>query len=631
MKKTEYTHIEASPYRKNLIMFIEVMEEVLFYYSFESYKLPALNSHFLCMDMLRTKRNIDNKSITEGNFIPLAEEFEDMLDNDIVLKAYIPETDVLLKRRDKLGGIVDYRKAEFKAKVNKYTEAASYICEISSAENMYLTNIFELLIENIWTEKSEYDNWGNIYSLARILATELVNSGYSPDHISQELKAMFQDAKTAIKCEQQILVDFFNKFTFEEKSYQVIFGINAETANILKYFKDITVKTPSKEIKRQLELKHRGDCVVEVLVKELDEHEAANSAYSYINTVIGLHRISQHHKPVYIKPTAEVNEVDDELIVISSKTIRLGKNVLLRANNENKFQSYFFDEQLLNSVKPPETFFRAVSLHNNALDSKEPTNQLLDLWTAVETLIGFRSGDEDKINVVCDTLTSILSRAYLYSQVAQLHKDITAVLGESCDNILTHISGEEQLVWKLAKILSVKDYQADYDKLFQLLNEYPLLQYRMEYFSKKIFVDSKSVYNELVRHKTKLRWQIMRIYRNRNMIVHNGEHMPYLNVILGNLHYYVDAMFDLLIEYYHLGIENNHNVFYHIQKAEMRHWNLLGLDDKGRKIDPKEITATNYSSIIFNGYEGNAIKNIVRQAIADMKKKSDTRTPNEVM
>lgn len=85
MKKTEYKHIEASVYRKNLIMFIEVMEEVLFYYSFESYKLPALNSHFLCLDMLQTKRNIDNKSITEGNFIPLAEEFEYILDNDIVI------------------------------------------------------------------------------------------------------------------------------------------------------------------------------------------------------------------------------------------------------------------------------------------------------------------------------------------------------------------------------------------------------------------------------------------------------------------------------------------------------------------------------------------------------------------
>ena len=52
MKKTEYKHINDFRNRKNLLMFIQTFEEVLFYYSFESYKLPALNSHFLCYDII---------------------------------------------------------------------------------------------------------------------------------------------------------------------------------------------------------------------------------------------------------------------------------------------------------------------------------------------------------------------------------------------------------------------------------------------------------------------------------------------------------------------------------------------------------------------------------------------------
>lgn len=626
MKKEDYSHIEISPYRKNFILFIETLEEVLFYYSFESYKLPALNSHFLCLDMLQTKRNIDTKSISEGNFIPLSEEFEDTLERDIVLKTYIPEIDVLLKRRNKLGAIVDYRNSELKTKISKYTEAAAYICEVSRSNNIYLTTIYDLLIDNIFAETSEYNNWNAIYLLTRTLATELVNGGYSAEYITEELKNVFLDREKVVQCEKQILIDFFNRFTFERKSYQVVFGINAETARILKYFKEINVKTPSNDIKKKLNLKHRGDCIVEVIVENVDKHQAANAAYGYINTIIGLHRISQHHKPIYIKPIAQVNEIDEKFVVISTKIIKMRNNILLRANNENQIQSYFFDEQLLNKIDPPETFFRAVSLHNNALDSKEPTNQLLDLWTAVETLIGFRSGDEDKINVVCDILTSILNRTYLYSHITQLHKDIMAVCGKNGEDTLSSIAGEEQPVWKLAKILSVKDFQKDYDKLYHLCEEYPLLQYRMEYFSKKVFVNSESVYKELVRHKSKLRWHIMRIYRNRNMIVHSGEYMPYLNVILGNLHYYIDAMFDLLIEYYHLEIEHNHNIFYHVQKEEMQYWNCLGLDDKGKKIVSREIDASNYAEIIFNNYEGNAIKNMVQQAIANMQTNGDQQS-----
>ena len=205
--------------------------------------------------------------------------------------------------------------------------------------------------------------------------------------------------------------------------------------------------------------------------------------------------------------------------------------------------------------------------------------------------------------------------------MVQLHKDILAVLGEVGDKFISNVSGDEQIIWKLAKVLSVSAYQKDYDILYELLEEYPLLQYRMENFSKKIFADSKSVYEELIRHKQKIRWQIMRIYRNRNMIVHNGEHMPYLDIILGNLHYYIDAMFDLLIEYYHLGIKKNQYIFYHVQKEEVRYWNILGLDEKGKKITPQEITELNYSTIIFNDYEGNAIKNVVKEAIANMERK----------
>ena len=119
MKRTEYKHINSFENRKKLLMFIQTLEEVLFYYSFESYKLPALNSHFLCFDILQTRYNIDQKSITEGNFIPLSEEFEDVLATDIVLENFLPSVDMLLCKRDKLKNLIDYTKMDYKTKIGK--------------------------------------------------------------------------------------------------------------------------------------------------------------------------------------------------------------------------------------------------------------------------------------------------------------------------------------------------------------------------------------------------------------------------------------------------------------------------------------------------------------------------------
>ena len=39
----------------------------------------------------------------------------------------------------------------------------------------------------------------------------------------------------------------------------------------------------------------------------------------------------------------------------------------------------------------------------------------------------------------------------------------------------------------------------------------------------------------------------MRIYRNRNLIIHNGESMPYLNLLIENLHSYVDDFLNYIL------------------------------------------------------------------------------------
>lgn len=620
MKKSNYKHIEESMYRKGLLMFIQTLEEVMFYYSFESYKLPALNSHFLCFDLLQTKYNIEQKSIADGNFIPLSEEFENILDTDLVLQEILSPTNVLLQKRDKFGAVVYLKKYDNKAKINKYTEIADYIQEICSIQNLYLNTVFDLLIENIFVPNCKYNNLSNIYTLTKTLATELVNGGYSPEYINQELKRTFFNNKEIINVNKEMLIKFFNQFTFEQYSYNITFGVNFETANILKTMKNISVMNPDEKIKKKLDLKHKRDKIVKVSVEAVDDFEAAQEAHNYLETIIGLHRISQHHRPVYIKLLALVEKVDNENNTQSAHIRKLSSNIMFRANNESQLQSYFFDDQLLNNVEPPGVFFRAVSLHNNALDSKEPTNQLLDLWTAIETLVGFKAGDEDKINVVCNILTKVLNRSYIYCHIEQLDKDIKAVLEGQYEAILTKIEDDEQNTLKLAQILSLQEYSLLYNELIEKLLEYPLLQYRIEYFAKYIFQNSETIYNELNRHKQKVKQQIMRIYRNRNMIVHDGKHMPYLEIILGNLHYYVDSLFDVLIEYYHLGFDNNKNIFYHIEIEELAYLNELGIDEKGKKVNAKSITKNNFKKLLFNEYEGNRVKNVVKKAIENVKK-----------
>lgn len=61
MKKSEYNNIKKSCNRNKFIMFVQTLEEVLFYYSFESYKLPALILTIYAMIYYEQSRILNKK------------------------------------------------------------------------------------------------------------------------------------------------------------------------------------------------------------------------------------------------------------------------------------------------------------------------------------------------------------------------------------------------------------------------------------------------------------------------------------------------------------------------------------------------------------------------------------------
>ena len=96
MKKREIEHWTRNEYLRGMLLFAQALEEETFNYSYESYKVPALNSHYLCYDVMRTASDINKKILMDGNFIPLSEEFEQTLQEDIFVQQAISDDGTLL-------------------------------------------------------------------------------------------------------------------------------------------------------------------------------------------------------------------------------------------------------------------------------------------------------------------------------------------------------------------------------------------------------------------------------------------------------------------------------------------------------------------------------------------------------
>ena len=142
---------------------------------------------------------------------------------------------------------------------------------------------------------------------------------------------------------------------------------------------------------------------------------------------------------------------------------------------------------------------------------------------------------------------------------------------------------------KFAMIL--KDNEELRQKIISKLSYYPLEIYKIEELS-TLFSSRKELREDLERHSNRLRWQIMRIYRNRCMIIHSGESFSQLSSVLENEHYYVDELLNYIFLKREKGIIDADAIFALSRIKEQEHIQLLS--------EKAPLTDDDLLSVIFN-------------------------------
>lgn len=632
MKKRKIEHWTKNRYFRGILLFAQALEEETFNYSYESYKVPALNSHYLCYDVMRTASDINKKILMDGNFVPLSEEFEQILQEDIFIQQVISDDGTLLFLQDKASRYYNLEDSELKTKIKHYPEIANFIKDKCELDNDYLKFLLYILIRNIFVENFSYENSQIIYTVTRMLTTELINAGYSKEYIYFTVLDTFFTSTNPVVCSQDTIVDFFNHFTFQRYDFQATFGINQKASSLLGKLERLNVQQPTKEQRMYLNLQRQNDYVVMITVPSIDAFSAYEQANQYMQAILSLHRINQHDSKLFVTSKAIISKKVDN-IFDSGNVMHSPINAMKKKGNLSDLHAIFSDITLMNKIELPISFYKSIRLHNGAIESKDITNQLLNLWTIIETLIDSKRDNEDKINIICTVLCSVLNRCYMYDSLEQLLRDICNCSSIDVSYIISNIESDNKeldIVERFALLLSLNENVDCLNEIINSLSDYPLLIYRLELFSQKVFINSKTIYEYLQRHRKRIRWHIMRIYRNRNMIVHSGSYMPYLSIIIENLHFYVDVLFDTLIEYYHLGLIKHTSIYKDILSKETSYYAKLGINIKSTKQKEKqqiiEINKQNALDLILNGYRGNTIKKALNQAIKEHRNEVETET-----
>lgn len=109
---------------------------------------------------------------------------------------------------------------------------------------------------------------------------------------------------------------------------------------------------------------------------------------------------------------------------------------------------------------------------------------------------------------------------------------------------------------KVAKLLVLEENNDKRDALFNDFGDFVLLRNRAFYLG-TLLKNGKSMAKMLQSHDERVRWQIRRIYRTRNKIVHTGVTPTYTSILIENLHDYLDVIMSTLVNIASDGVKIN--------------------------------------------------------------------------
>lgn len=551
-----------------LLLFAQLIEEMLFNYTIDSYKVPALNTKSRCFEILSAISDIKEERLQKGTLKPMLEELAWSLENDIVSQKMLGSN---------FQNHVIYLKS---GKTNIYSleTRINYILKLLG--DRYLDQIKEEIKEILQkpTKKKQ------IEILTRLFVTELINEGFSESEIYHESKCFFFNSSKIVSID--IINDYFKKFSPKNKKWEVI--IKGETEfNLIKDFAKcnnikISPKTPKlkKNIKKEKDFLNKTENEVYIIFNEIeayDVHSAKIQANKILRTLSSLIEYHKHKSKLSWDEKAIVyNKLNNHFSIVGSSV----KAVYKRPDKKDgqipdliKDTVGIFSQSALNE-KSRHKLLRSIGLHSDAISANNEENQLLTFWASLESLIP-SSRDRGKIEHFIEYLEPFLVSGYCKKHIYYLNKNL--IVYDGMNKIISTVEEGESNFDKLAAIITLKEkYEYKRDEIYSLIGNNVLLRNRVYSLMTK-FCSSDSILKTIEEHKLRVIWHLQRIYRMRNLIIHSGSTLPYLGILVENLHAYTDQILDLIGEtiIYHGHLSSLDEIMLEVSLNNQSHIDLL--------------------------------------------------------
>jgi len=533
---------------EGLLFFAQLVDELLFDYTIDTYKIPALNTRLLAHELNGALIEHEDNTLRYGAIEPIVKELRNRLKKDPVVKEILKDY------------FEEFVKSLIVSQNNLSDLKTSVIFFLNKISDKYLKLVQQLLKKAIADKPKSKER---ITTLTRTYIIELLAMGYSSEYIYFESERFFFSGNFPPKINNVDLIDtYFNMFSGSKNKYNVIFRGIKIYALIKNYAKklDIEIRTKkpflkfynkSENVKKYLREDDKYPLYLIIKnIESVDTIKAREQAYDKLNLVDSLAKYHVHRTD-FAHRDAALAYSDDEK---EFSMVRAPKPpTLKRPDRDSAKLSELIDETFtaIESEKIDQEslmrLLRALKQHYTGLMSTTEESQLLGLWSALEVIFPPKFQGDDRIKQISDSIVPFICSEYAAKLSADLYNSIKNSGNTKVIDLVKKVPEGDNNIEKCLALLSIRSNEGIRDEIRINLTWNPNLRSRIFYLSKK-FSNGGEFLKTLKAHIERVSWQIRRIYRTRNIIIHTGKTVPYLNVLLENLHSYLDRVLDLLIE-----------------------------------------------------------------------------------
>lgn len=536
MKYKAANNWDYFPESECLLFFAQRLDELLFDYSLDTYKAPALTSTFLCHEALNLIQDIETGEIDAANLSHVLEELSWSLTNDMTAKT--------LLSFDVNKYILSHEDTPISEKLLRL--------EILFKEinpRRYIERIGLLLIEAIHSNHKK-----KIDTLARSYISTLINMGVSKTHLYASTQKFFFEGKRISSLDD--LVEFFIDLLPVTHTFEVYFLVSnqIEKAKVpLKKFNIDIIDSLPKDLEALALAQNFTRQPSQLLAKvanihAFDIHSGRQAAERKLERIRDLFSFFSHKSKINWESKTLVQQccLDAPVVALPPKSAIEKCFDVPPAIAANKL-SKLLDNLSLETGGSNEKFDRIIDIHGVCVSNDVPENQLINLWTAIETIIPSNQG-KNKVNNVIEKIIPVLMLLYVRRLLDRVTSDLVnwnKKLVHKYYRKIPDAKGEHISV-KTLLLIGLESNREILDEIQNELAKFPLLRFRLFQLS-DTFSKPENVLSLFENHKKKVAWQIRRIYRTRNLIVHSGRAPTYLNALIENAHDYLDSTISEMI------------------------------------------------------------------------------------